>query len=75
MLMEDLEQRHVVADPSAIRRQYKRRMGAFLDKVRGECVRGGVEYHLVATSQPLEQALLEFLTQRAGRGPARVGVG
>jgi len=73
-LFESLEdQRELLADPAAIRRQYKRRMAAFLDKVRDECVRGGVEHHLVATSRPLEQALLEFLTQRAGRGPARVG--
>jgi len=73
-LFEGLEdRRELLVDPAAIRRQYKRRMAAFLDKVRAECVRGGVEHHLVATSRPLEQALLDFLVQRAGRGPARVG--
>lgn len=72
-LFESLEDpRELLVEPSAIRRQYKRRMAAFLDKVRAECVSGGVEHHLVATSRPLEQALLDFLTQRAGRG-ARAG--
>jgi hypothetical protein len=66
------EERELLVEPAAIRRQYKRRMTEFVDRVRSECVRGGVEHHLVATSRPLELALLEFLTQRAGRGPARV---
>jgi uncharacterized protein (DUF58 family) len=71
-MFESLEdRRELLADPAAIRRQYKRRMAAFLDQVRSQCVRGGVEHQLVATSRPLEQALLQFLTQRAGRGPAR----
>ncbi len=75
-LFESLEDpRELLVEPSAIRRQYKRRMGAFLDKVRAECVRGGVEHHLIATSRPLEQALLDFLTQRVGRGAARAGAG
>jgi uncharacterized protein (DUF58 family) len=75
-LFESLEdKRQLMADPAAIRRQYKRRMAEFLDRVRSECVRGGVEYHLVATSRPLEQALLDFLTQRGGRGPVRASGG
>jgi uncharacterized protein (DUF58 family) len=73
-LFESLEDsRQLLVDPAAIRRQYKRRMAEFLDRVRSECVRGGVEHHLVATSRPIEQALLEFLTQRAGRRAQRVG--
>lgn len=73
-LFESLEdKRQLLVDPAAIRRQYKRRMAEFLDRVRSECVRGGVEHHLVATSRPIEQALLEFLTQRAGRRAQRVG--
>jgi uncharacterized protein (DUF58 family) len=73
-LFESLEdERELLVDPSAIRRQYKRRMASFLDRVRAECVRGGVEHHLVATARPIEQALLEFLTARAGRRPARAG--
>jgi uncharacterized protein (DUF58 family) len=73
-LFESLEDsRQLLVDPAAIRRQYKRRMAEFLDRVRSECVRGGVEHHLVATSRPIEQALLEFLTQRAGRRAQRAG--
>ncbi len=73
-LFESLEDsRQLLVDPAAIRRQYKRRMAEFLDRVRSECVRGGVEHHLVSTSRPIEQALLEFLTQRAGRRAQRVG--
>jgi uncharacterized protein (DUF58 family) len=73
-LFESLEDsRQLLVDPAAIRRQYKRRMAEFLDRVRSECVRGGVEHHLVSTSRPIEQALLEFLTQRAGRRAERAG--
>ncbi len=73
-LFESLEDsRQLLVDPAAIRRQYKRRMAEFLDRVRSECVRGGVEHHLVSTSRPIEQALLEFLTQRAGRRAQRAG--
>lgn len=65
-LFESLEDdRTMLVNPAAIRREYMRKLGAFLERARDECTAGGVEYHLVATDQPLEQNLLEFLTRRA----------
>lgn len=58
----------LLAHPASIRRQYQRRMQAFLDRVREACVSGGIEHHLVATSRPFEDTLIDFLTQRAGGG-------
>jgi hypothetical protein len=59
--------RELLAEPAAVRREYRRRLASFLDRVASECTSGGVEHHLVATDRPLEQVLLDFLTQRAGR--------
>lgn len=65
-VFESLEDdRKMLVNPGAIRREYKRKLTEFLDRARAECTRGGVEYHLVTTDQPLEQNLLEFLTRRA----------
>ena len=73
-LFESLEgNRELLAEPPAVRREYKRRLTAFLDHVAAECTSGGVEHHLVPTSRPLEQALLDFLTSRARRGGAGAG--
>ena len=44
------------------------RCGSFSGAVRGECVGGGVEHHLIATSKPVERTLLDFLTARVRGG-------
>ena len=46
-------------------------MEAFLARARGTLTAAGVDYHLVETSQPLEQTLLELLVTRSRLGPAR----
>ena len=43
-------------------------MREFLGQARETCVNGGVEYRQVATDQPFEQAILDFLTLRSGGG-------
>ena len=64
-IFEALEgERELLVDPGAIRSRYRRELNKFLARVRGECVAGGVEHHLVSTSQPLEKTLLDFLTLR-----------
>ncbi|HTM21878.1 MAG TPA: hypothetical protein VL172_15260, partial [Kofleriaceae bacterium] len=68
-LFESLEdERKLLVNPAAIRREYKRRMDEFLAATRAECVGGGVEYHLVSTARPLDQTLLDFLTARTQEG-------
>jgi len=67
-----LESAHkVLVNPAAIRRDYLDRMDAFLAKVRGALTAAGVDYHLIDTSQPLEQTLLALLVARSRLGPAR----
>ena len=73
-VFESLEDdRKLLASPQVIRREYLRRLDAFLDQTRSQCIDGGVEYHLVSTAQPVEQTLLDFLTSRVkltGNRPA-----
>jgi len=67
-----LESAHkMLVNPAAIRRDYLERMEAFLTRVRGTLTAAGVDYHLVDTSQPLEQTLLALLVTRSRLGPAR----
>jgi uncharacterized protein (DUF58 family) len=70
-LFQSLEDdRQVLANPAAIRREYLKRMEEFLGRVSAECTAGGIDYRLVSTTQPLEQTLLDFLMTRA-RGAGR----
>ena len=67
-----LESAHkLLVNPAAIRRDYLDRMEAFLAKVRGTLTAAGVDYHLVDTSQPLDQTLLALLIARSRLRPAR----
>ncbi len=68
--LEDSSRRMLV-NATTIRKQYLRRMEQFCAKARTACVEGGVDYHLVPTSKPPDQTVLEFLTQRAGAGSPR----
>ncbi len=65
-LFEALESEHtLLANPSAIRKEYLARMDAFLERAARECAEGGIDYHLLSTDRPLEAAMLEVLTARA----------
>ena len=64
------DDRVLLANPGAVRREYQARMEAFLAQARRECGDGGIDYHLVTTTQPVEQALLDFLTLRANAARA-----
>jgi uncharacterized protein (DUF58 family) len=59
--------RELLAEPAAVRREYRKRLTEFLDQVRTECASGGVEHHLVPTDRPLELTLLDFLAGRTAR--------
>jgi uncharacterized protein (DUF58 family) len=59
------DERRLMANPDTIRREYLRRLAEFLARIQGACTDSGVEYHQVATSQPLERTLLQFLTMRS----------
>ncbi|MBM3773306.1 MAG: DUF58 domain-containing protein [Acidimicrobiia bacterium] len=63
---EDLETaRHVTAVPVVVRDHYLRRMSELVDRYRRELGAVGIDYHLLDTSQPLELALLAYLSTRS----------
>lgn len=69
-LFESLEgSAELLADPGAIRREYKRRLSAFLEHIADSCTQSGIEYHRISTETPLDRALFEFVSTRARGAP------
>ncbi len=58
--MED--DRRLLAEPADIRRAYLAELDQLVDEYRRGLAEGDVEYHLVDTSRPPAQTLLDFLT-------------
>jgi uncharacterized protein (DUF58 family) len=59
----------LLANPSAIRKDYLDRMNTFVAKCHGMLANAGVDYHEVLTDKPLEETLLELLISRARLQP------
>jgi hypothetical protein len=63
---EDLEtEDEVLAVPSVVRSHYLREMSSLVDRYRRELGGAGVDYHLLSTAEPLDTALLAYLSTRA----------
>jgi uncharacterized protein (DUF58 family) len=63
---EDLEtSEEVMAVPGVVREQYLKQMGALIERYRRELGASGIDYQLVDTNQPLEIALLSYLSTRS----------
>jgi uncharacterized protein (DUF58 family) len=63
---EDLEtSEEVSAVPRAVRAHYLREIGALIERYRRELGAAGIDYELVRTTQPLELALMSYLSTRA----------
>jgi uncharacterized protein (DUF58 family) len=63
---EDLETgEEVMAVPGAVREHYLEAMGALIDRYKRELGASGIDYHLLSTAEPLEMALLAYLSTRA----------
>ena len=63
---EDLEtEREVTAVPSVVREHYLKAIGGLIDRYKRELGACGIDYHLLSTAEPLEMALLEYLSTRA----------
>ncbi len=56
----------VYIDPGLAREQYLENLREHLEAVRGICERNGIEYRLVATDEPLDHVLFDFVSMRAG---------
>jgi hypothetical protein len=57
----------VMAVPSVVRDDYLGALNSALDRYREELGSAGIDYRLVNTSEPLEFALMSYLSTR-GRG-------
>ena len=69
-LFEALESDHrMLANPSAIRREYLAKMEAFLARVAATCTEAAIDYHLTPTDRPIERTLLDLISARS-RGAA-----
>src|SRR5579862_6218408 len=63
---EDLETcEEVIAVPRLVRQQYLHEINALVDRYKRELGAAGIDYTVLPTSQPLEMALLSYLSTRA----------
>jgi uncharacterized protein (DUF58 family) len=63
---EDLEtSEEVTAVPAVVRAHYLEAMSGLIERYRRELGAAGIDYHLLQTSQPLEMALLAYLSTRS----------
>ncbi len=62
---EDLETRdEVMAVPAIVREHYLKAIGGLIERYKRELGAAGIDYHLLTTDQPLELALLAYLSTR-----------
>ena len=66
ILFEDLEELNlkVVADPRTIRKTYREVVGNSSREMRKQCHDNSIDYQLISTSTPLDQALASYLSWR-----------
>jgi uncharacterized protein (DUF58 family) len=66
ILFEDLEATNlqVIADPRTIRTTYKQVVQEFIDDMRKQCRDNTIDYQIISTATPLDQALASYLSWR-----------
>jgi uncharacterized protein (DUF58 family) len=66
ILFEDLEEANlkITADPRTIRNTYRNVVNEFVEHIRAECYKNSIDYRLLSTSTPLDQALVSYLSWR-----------
>ncbi len=63
--MED--DRTIMAEPNAIRQAYLQEIRAFVEGIRNQCLRAGIDYNFGITDWPYDRVLLPFLRRRSSR--------
>ncbi|MCF6157669.1 MAG: DUF58 domain-containing protein [wastewater metagenome] len=58
------DERRILAEPKSIKERYLSEMNRFLEKFRQTCFENQIDYLLIDTSTPLDQALIKFLSRR-----------
>jgi uncharacterized protein (DUF58 family) len=67
-MFEDLESgQKVFIDPPAARKQYLQNLESHTEALRATCQGLGISFHRLATDQPLESVLFDFLRERMQR--------
>jgi uncharacterized protein (DUF58 family) len=66
ILFEDLEAAslQVITDPRAIRATYQQVVHEFINDMRKQCLDNAIDYQLISTATPLDQALASYLSWR-----------
>jgi uncharacterized protein (DUF58 family) len=66
VLFEDLEAANleVITDPRAIRATYQQVVREFITEMRKQCHDNAIDYQLISTATPLDQALASYLSWR-----------
>ncbi len=66
ILFEDLEAPNlrVFADPRVIRKTYQQVVQEFVNEMRKQCHDSAIDYQLISTATPLDQALTSYLSWR-----------
>ncbi len=65
-IFKDLETgEEITTQPYQIQKSYQDAMVTFLNKIKSECLRNGVEYNLIDTSTPFDKALFTYLQKRS----------
>jgi len=66
ILFEDIEEANlrVSADPRVIRQTYRQVVKDFIDRMRKQCHDDAIDYQVIPTSTPLDQALASYLSWR-----------
>lgn len=64
----DLEtQERIEVTPEYARGEYREKLDAHMEALRDKAHASGMDYHLLVTDRPLDDALREYLTIRQGR--------
>lgn len=64
-IMQDAESTdEIVVHADDFRKEYRERVKAFCERIRQECTKLEVDYHLLRTDQPLDVALIAYLERR-----------
>ncbi len=66
VIFEDIEELNlrVTSDPQSIRSTYRKVVNEFVEHLRKECQKNSIDYQLLSTATPLDQALVSYLSWR-----------
>jgi uncharacterized protein (DUF58 family) len=68
LLLIDMETQDTMeVSPEYVRNEYRQKMDAHIEALSSKAMSAGLDYFLVRTDRPLDEALREYLRVRQGR--------